>query len=316
MEELILRYYLKIFSIITLIFLLNFYFVIFVEKRNARTDIIEIKKNESFENIIKKNLKDVSKLELFYFKTFYYFFIKLKSHIHFGNFYLDKDFSIYNFLNKISKPSNILNKFTVIEGMNKYDLSKKINNSFNIEEIIDYDLILADTYFYNKNENLKKLIKKMKKNKDDFFRKYENNNIFEKYSIKEIMIIGSLIEKEGLDYFDKKNIFSVIINRLNKKMRLQIDATVIYAITEGKYNLSRKLNINDLKYDHLYNTYKIFGLPPEPISYVGTKTIELMLENYNTDYLFYFYNEKLKKHIFTKTYKEHLKLLNEYRLSK
>ena len=55
------------------------------------------------------------------------------------------------------------------------------------------------------------------------------------------MIIGSLIEKEGLDEEDKKKISSVIFNRLNKNMKLQIDATVLYAITNGKYNLNRKL---------------------------------------------------------------------------
>ena len=64
------------------------------------------------------------------------------------------------------------------------------------------------------------------------------------------MIIGSIIEKEGLDREDKKKISSVIFNRLNKNMKLQIDATVIYAITKGGYNLKRKLLFKDLKFDH------------------------------------------------------------------
>ena len=61
----------------------------------------------------------------------------------------------------------------------------------------------------------------------------------------EIMIIGSIIEKEGLDREDKKKISSVIFNRLNRNMKLQIDATVIYAITKGQYNLKRKLDDKD-----------------------------------------------------------------------
>ena len=43
------------------------------------------------------------------------------------------------------------------------------------------------------------------------------------------------------------------MNRLNKKMRLQIDATVLFAVTNGKYNLKRKLNFSDLKIDDPYN---------------------------------------------------------------
>ena len=130
------------------------------------------------------------------------------------------------------------------------------------------------------------------------------------------MIIGSIIEKEGLGLEDKKNISSVIFNRLNKKMKLQIDATVIYALTEGEYSLNRKLLLKDLKTEHPYNTYLFKGLPPKPISYVGKKTIDLIFENYKTDFLFYFFNNSLNRHIFSKTFAEHKKKLNEYRYKK
>ena len=152
--------------------------------------------------------------------------------------------------------------------------------------------------------------------KDNYFINYSNNPFFSKFNIKELFIIGSLIEKEGLDYIDKKKIYSVIINRLEKKMRLQIDATVLYSITEGKYNLGRKLTFDDLKIDHPYNTYKINGLPPKPISYVGLKTIELILEGYNTDYLYYFFNSIKNEHEFSKNFEEHKSKLNEYRNQK
>ena len=137
--------------------------------------------------------------------------------------------------------------------------------------------------------------------------------MLKKFSFEEILIIGSLLEKEGLDNQDKKQIFSVIINRLNKNMKLQIDATVIYAITEGNYNLNRKLLISDLSIDHPFNTYKNYGLPPKPISYVGKKTLDIIFENNKTDFLFYFFDYSLNKHIFSKTYGDHIKKLNEYR---
>ena len=70
-----------------------------------------------------------------------------------------------------------------------------------------------------------------------------------------------------------------IKNRLKKNMKLQIDATVIYSLTEGKRDLDRKLTYDDLRIENPYNTYKNFGLPPGPISYVGYKTIELIFDN-------------------------------------
>ena len=127
------------------------------------------------------------------------------------------------------------------------------------------------------------------------------------------MIIGSLIEKEGLDKMDKKKIASVIINRLEKNMKLQIDATVIFALTDGNYNLNRELLISDLQFDHPFNTYIYKGLPPEPISYVGKNTLDILFENNKNDFLFYFFNYSLNKHIFSKSFKEHKERLYEYR---
>ena len=233
--------------------------------------------------------------------------------IHYGEFYLDQNINFITFIKTISKPSNVINKITIVEGSSKSDLNRKLNSIFNDHSSLDYNNIIADTYFIDDKNNFEKFKEKLLDFKNIFFLKFINNPLLSKFSIDEIMIIGSLIEKEGLDYEDKKLISSVILNRLEKKMKLQIDATVVYAITKGEYNINRNLNYEDLKIDNPFNTYKIKGLPPKPISYVGTKTIELIMENYKTNYLFYFYNELEKKHIFSENYKNHVKKLNEYR---
>ena len=106
------------------------------------------------------------------------------------------------------------------------------------------------------------------------------------------------------------------MNRLKLNMKLQIDATVIFSLTGGREDLDRKLTYADLKIKNPYNTYINYGLPPKPISYVGYKTIELIYEDYKTEYLFYFYNSFENKHIFSLNFKDHLKKLNEYRSKK
>ena len=71
--------------------------------------------------------------------------------------------------------------------------------------------------------------------------------------------------------------------------------------------------LSDLKINHPFNTYIYNGLPPEPISYVGKKTLDILFENNKNDFLFYFFNYSLNKHIFSKSFKEHKEKLNEYR---
>ena len=74
---------------------------------------------------------------------------------------------------------------------------------------------------------------------------------------------------------DKKLISSVIFNRLEKNMKLQIDASTIFAITKGKYKFNRKLTLKDLKIkDDPYNTYNVKGLPPTPICFVVEKQLK------------------------------------------
>ena len=173
--------------------------------------------------------------------------------------------------------------------------------------------MIADTYFINTNKDFLSLIQLFNHEKIKLIEKYKNHFLLNKYTFEEIMIIASLIEKEGIDYNDKKIISSVIFNRIDKKMRLQIDASVIYSITKGEYKFSRKLTKNDLKIKDDYNTYYINYLPPAPICYVGRKTIELIFEDYKSDYLYYFYDKNKGIHIFSKSYKDHVNKLNAYR---
>ena len=92
-------------------------------------------------------------------------------------------------------------------------------------------------------------------------------------------------------------------------------SSTIFSITKGKFKFKRKLTFDDLKIADNYNTYYIKGLPPSPICFVGMKTIEIVLENYKSDYLFYFFDENLNKHIFSKTFENHKNKLKKYRLN-
>ncbi len=276
--------------------------------------LFDIEKGERIEKVLKKNVINLTNFDIYFIKKYSQInSIFQNRYIHFGEFFIEKKVSIIEFLNIISKPSNVLNKITIIEGWSQSDLDLELSKNFSNYYSIPYDDIIADTYFYEKNTDFNSFVKQLRNIKINYFKKFKNNELLDRYSHSEIMTIGSLLEKEGLDFQDKKKISTVIFNRLNKNMKLQIDATVLYAITNGEYNLKRKLFLNDLKFDDPYNTYKYKGLPPNPISYVGRQSIDIIFQKNNSDFLFYFFNNSLNRHVFSTNYDDHRKKLNEFR---
>ena len=313
-EEQILRFYLKLFSFL-LIFVAYFFYIFLVKEINLKNDFFLIKKNENYITIINNNIID-SDINLFFYKLSLRTLLLIKKEIHFGKFKLKENPTYYQILKSIVFPSNFYNKITIVEGWSKNNLNINLLKFFEKPNEIDYDEIIADTYLLSDGASFLTFKKQINKRFLFIKNKFKDHPLLEKFSFKEIIIIGSLLEKEGVNNEDKRKIYSVIINRLKRNMKLQIDATVIFALTGGNSDLDRKLTYDDLKIKNPFNTYMNFGLPPGPISYVGHKTIELIFEDYKTDYLFYFYNSFENKHIFSLNYKDHLKRLHEYRSKK
>ncbi len=128
-----------------------------------------------------------------------------------------------------------------------------------------------------------------------------------KYSIREVVIIASMIEKETATNLESFTISSVIYNRLtnaNKYPYLNIDATLVYALG-GKADLTEE----DKKLDSPYNTYLYPGLTPGPISNPSQNSIAAALDPEDTDFYFYALDPELGEHRFFKTYQEHLDFL-------
>jgi peptidoglycan lytic transglycosylase G len=119
----------------------------------------------------------------------------------------------------------------------------------------------------------------------------------------EALVLGSLIERESGTETDRPLISSVLHNRLSIDMRLQIDATVIYALGE---NPGRVL-AEHLDVDSPYNTYRIDGLPPTPIGTVSEASLRAAIAPAESDYLFYVLASPDGSHAFAVTYDQHQK---------
>ena len=123
-------------------------------------------------------------------------------------------------------------------------------------------------------------------------------------TLHEMLTIASLVEREVVVDKERPLVAGVIYNRLDKNMKLEIDATVQYALPEPKERLLYK----DLKVESPYNTYLHEGLPPGPICSPSLASIEAALNPEASDYLYYVTKKDgSHEHLFAKTYQEHLK---------
>jgi UPF0755 protein len=100
----------------------------------------------------------------------------------------------------------------------------------------------------------------------------------------EALIVGSLVEKETGRDSDRETISQVFVTRLQKRMRLQTDPSVIYGVgSEFRGDLTRR----HLRTDTPYNTYTRHGLPPSPIALVGSRSLEAAFHPAEGEFLYF-----------------------------
>ncbi|MBI4422266.1 MAG: endolytic transglycosylase MltG, partial [Elusimicrobia bacterium] len=103
-----------------------------------------------------------------------------------------------------------------------------------------------------------------------------------KLNTDQVVTLASIVEREAVLAHEKPTIAAVYLNRLGRRMRLEADPTVQYAVGHWKRNLTRR----DLQKDSPYNTYLQFGLPPGPICSPSLASIEAVLRPAATDALY------------------------------
>lgn len=169
--------------------------------------------------------------------------------------------------------------------------------------------LYPETYFFAGGVSCKAIAQKMV---DQFFEEFTPGDITaartEGYSPLEIVTLASMIEAEAKHENEREIISGVMRNRLRANMRLQIDATVQYALPEHKERLLNK----DLEVDSPYNTYKNDGLPPGPICNPGLPSLEAALRPADVPY-YYYVARADGSHIFSRNSDGHARAIQEAR---
>jgi len=175
--------------------------------------------------------------------------------------------------------------------------------------------LYPDTYHVPRTLDAPALVALMaEKFRERFNRTLEWRSHEMKLTVRQVITLASLIEKETADRSERFLIASVFHNRLRIGMPLACDPTIIYALKrDGKWR--GKLGWAELKYDSPYNTRLNRGLPPGPICSPGIASIEAALYPENTRFL-YFVSKDGRTHHFSRTLREHNQAVRKFILNK
>ena len=245
--------------------------------------------------------------------------------IKFGYYKISKDMSFADLMQNMIEGEEITYKVTLSEGKTVkeyYNYLSQLdfidNSHSSLEGLLEKigvpkpfeGKFFPDTYFVKHNSAIEQIFLasflKMKDVLHILWQDRADNLPFK--NAYEAIILASIVEKETAFETEKNLIASVFMNRLAKKIRLQSDVTVIYALG-NKY--LPPLKSKDLKVKSPYNTYVRKGLPPTAISSVSLSSLKAVFYPADTQYL-YFVSKKDGTHYFSKNFVEHKKAIRKY----
>lgn len=187
-----------------------------------------------------------------------------------------------------------------------YDFIKDIPDT----EGVKYKLqgyLFPSTYYFGNDTDASKVINTLLAEFEVQYNKVKDM-LPDGMTMAEAINRAALIEREAKLDRERETISGVIQNRLDVDMILQIDATVVYAISDGLYDVDRVL-YKDLEIDSPYNTYKYKGLPAGPICNPGLESIRAAMNPEEHKYLYYHTDTEKNdgSHIFSETFSQHTK---------
>lgn len=237
-----------------------------------------------------------------------------------GEYYFPQGINMRGVVSMLRSGKVIKRAFRVHEGWTIRDLIAELQAQALIQHTINFDdpqwfaqissdikhpegEFMPETYFYSKGSSDVNLLKRMHRDlKQYLMSEWAARSTDVPYTDPyEALIVASIVEKETAIDSERETIAGVVIRRLAKKMRLQMDPTVIYGLG-ASYN--GNITKNDLKQATPYNTYVIDGLPPTPIALPSRQSIYAALHPSPGTSL-YFVAKGDGSHTFSDTLEEH-----------
>lgn len=227
-----------------------------------------------------------------------------------GEYAFPPNASMATVLDTIVSGKAVLHQVTIPEGLTSQQIVARLNEHpvlvGEVRDIPREGSLLPETYKFSRGTTREQMIQRMRtaqeKTVAELWEKRDPDLPIR--SPEEMVTLASIVEKETGVPNERDRVAAVFVNRLNQKMRLQSDPTIIYGIVGGQGPLGRPIRRSEIDTPTPYNTYQIDGLPPTPIANPGRASLEAVANPSKTDDV-YFVADGTGGHAFAKTLEEH-----------
>ena len=193
---------------------------------------------------------------------------------------------------------------------------EKFLNELGLDSESVFSLFIPNTYEFFWNTSAIQFRERILKEFDRFW----NDSRIEKskkvnLNPIEVMTLASIVQKETPKVDERPTIAGVYLNRLERKMKLQADPTVVYTIKkqDGFDTRIRRVLYKDLRIKSPYNTYVYRGLPPAPIVTPDISAIEAVLNPQKHSFIYFVADvSNPGYHLFSRTNAEHNRKKRQY----
>ena len=322
----------KLLSILLSVIVFYLFFIVLIKSTHFKGEQVYIQYNNEGLNQLADSL--VAK-KIIYEKTSFLLLakvLKVEEKIKAGRFLVKKKTSLLDLIRMFRNNQQATVKLILNKVRTKGELAKLIAKAFDRDsaavmtylssndslQAFDTDttqlftLLIPNTYEYYWSSSMAQILSKLQKAQIYF---WSQNNRIQKAATKgmrqnQIYTLASIVEEETNFDSDKSLIASVYQNRLEKQMPLQACPTIKYAMQD--FTITR-IYEKYLSNASPYNTYRIKGLPPGPICTPAAKTIDLVLDAPETDYIYFVAKADFSGyHHFSNNYAEHDRYAKEY----
>jgi UPF0755 protein len=211
---------------------------------------------------------------------------------------------------------DLARKFSSLFEFDSLQAMQFINNNdslkpFGLDTNTMIAAVLPNTYRYNWNTTPKKVFQKLHEEWQKFWNEERKLKAAQLgLTPVQVSTLASIVDEESNFVPEKSTIASVYLNRIRKKMPLQADPTVKFALKDFAL---KRIYEKHLTVESAFNTYRNTGLPPGPICTPQPETIDAVLNAPETDYLYFVAKSDFSgTHVFTTDYKDHIKKAKEY----
>jgi UPF0755 protein len=235
-----------------------------------------------------------------------------------GEYLFKQNASLRDVMDVLVSGKQVLHAITLPEGLTSEQIVQRLNDSDvlggDVRDMPKEGSLLPETYKVTRGTSRSDLIKKMqddqRKAVDQIWaRRSPDLPLRSPY---ELIILASIVEKETGKADERPRVAGVFINRLQKRMRLQSDPTIVYGLVGGKGSLGHSISRAELDKFSPYNTYLIDGLPPGPIANPGRAALEAVANPSRTQDL-YFVADGTGGHVFAETIDQHNRNVQRWR---